>query len=65
MNLPDYADKLIVTDGTSAMGGFSSAPMSLGTAEELRTVEGVDVVVPVVMMLFDDQMSGVSMGSPT
>lgn len=58
-----YADKVIVTDGAGGMGGFSSAPMSLQSALQLRGVEGVDVVVPVVLMLLDDQ-SGMSMGVP-
>jgi putative ABC transport system permease protein len=58
-----YADKVIVTDGSGAMGGFATAPMSLATALELREVEGVDVVMPTVMMLLDDQ-AGVTMGVP-
>src|SRR6188768_78130 len=56
-----YADKVIVTDGSGAMGGFSSAPMSLQSAMQLRAVDGVDVVVPVVMMLLDEQ-GGMAMG---
>jgi putative ABC transport system permease protein len=59
-----YADKLVVTDGASALGGFSTAPMSLGLANELRELDGVDVVVPSVMMLMDDQMSAMTMGTP-
>jgi putative ABC transport system permease protein len=58
-----YADKVIVTDGSGAMGGFATAPMSLAAAMELRSVDGVDVVVPTVMMLLDDQQ-GMSMGVP-
>jgi putative ABC transport system permease protein len=59
-----YAQKLTVSDGTGAVGGFSSAPMSLATADQIRAVDGVDVVVPAVMLLMDDQASAVSMGVP-
>ena len=40
------------------MGGFASAPMSLATADRVARLDGVDVVVPAVMMLMDDQASG-------
>ena len=59
-----YADKLIVSDASGSMGGFSSAPMSLSTAEALRNVDGVSVVAPTVMMLMDEQPNAVSMGVP-
>jgi len=58
-----YADKVIVTDSSGGMGGFSSAPMSLQTGTQLRAIEGVDVVAPVVMMLMDEQ-AGMPMGVP-
>lgn len=59
-----YADKVIVSDASGAMGGFSTAPMSLATAMQLRGVEGVDVVVPTVMLLLEDQAAGIAMGVP-
>src|SRR6478672_10888191 len=59
-----YADKITLSDASGALGGFSSAPMSLKTADLVRNVDGVDVVVPAVMMLMDDQASAVSMGVP-
>jgi putative ABC transport system permease protein len=59
-----YADKLIVSDASGSMGGFSAAPMSLSTADALRNVDGVSVVAPTVMMLMDEQPNAVSMGVP-
>lgn len=59
-----YADKITLSDASGALGGFSSAPMSLKTADLVRHVDGVDVVVPAVMMLMDDQASAVNMGVP-
>jgi putative ABC transport system permease protein len=59
-----YADKLSLSDSTGSLGGFSSAPMSLATADLVRKVDGVDVVRPAVMMLMDDQASTVQMGVP-
>ena len=59
-----YSDKLSLSDSTGSLGGFSSAPMSLATADLVRRVEGVDVVRPAVMMLMDDQASTVQMGVP-
>jgi len=50
-----YADKITVADGSGQLGGFASAPMSLTTADKIRSVDGVNVVVPAVMMLMDDQ----------
>jgi ABC-type antimicrobial peptide transport system permease subunit len=57
-----YADKISLSDESSGMGGFSSAPMSLSIADKVREVDGVAAVAPAVMMLMDDQSSGVSMG---
>lgn len=59
-----YADKLTLSDGSGAIGGFSSAPMSIKTADLVRVVNGVDVVMPAVMMLMDDQAPTVNMGVP-
>ena len=61
---PYYADKVIVSDSSGGTGGFSAAPMSLAVADQLTAVPGIDVVVPTVMMLMDEQPSGVSMGVP-
>jgi putative ABC transport system permease protein len=58
-----YEGKLSLSDSSGSMGGFSSAPMSLHTADLVRAVDGVDVVVPAVMMLMDDA-SAVTMGVP-
>ncbi len=59
-----YADKITLSDGSGSLGGFSSAPISLKTADLVRQVQGVDVVDPAVMLLMDDQASAVSMGTP-
>ena len=59
-----YEDKLTLSDKSGSQGGFSSAPMSLAMADQVREVEGVDVVVPAIMMLMEDQMAGVAMGVP-
>jgi putative ABC transport system permease protein len=58
-----YEGKLTLSDSSGATGGFSSAPMSLLTADQVRGIDGVDVVVPAVMMLMDD-VSAVNMGVP-
>jgi putative ABC transport system permease protein len=59
-----YGDKLSVSDATGSMGGFSSVPMSMSTADEIRQVEGVDAVAPAIMMLMDDVSPTVMMGVP-
>ncbi len=41
-----YQDKITLSDASGSMGGFSSAPMSLKTADRVRAVDGVDVVGP-------------------
>src|SRR5512146_993767 len=58
-----YEGKLSLSDSSGGMGGFSSAPMSLQTADEGRGIDGVNVVVPAVMMLMDD-VGAVNMGVP-
>ena len=58
-----YEGKLSLSDSSGGMGGFSSAPMSLQTADEVRGIDGVNVVVPAVMMLMDD-VGAVNMGVP-
>src|SRR6478672_2199383 len=57
-----YADKITLSDSSGSIGGFSAVPMSLKTADLVRAVDGVAAVAPGVMMLMDDQPSGVNMG---
>jgi putative ABC transport system permease protein len=59
-----YADKLTLSDSSGSLGGFASAPLQLAMADLVRVIDGVDVVVPAVMMLMDDGMSAVTMGVP-
>jgi len=59
-----YADKIVLSDSSSGAGGFSSTPMSLALADQVRAVDGVAAVRPEISMLMDDQLSGVSMGVP-
>ena len=59
-----YADKITLSDRAGSVGGFSSAPMALATADEVRQVDGVAAVSPAVMLLMDDQASAITMGVP-
>jgi putative ABC transport system permease protein len=59
-----YKNVIELSDASGSTGGFSSTPMSLATADQVRTVDGVAAVRPAVMMLMDEQPSGVSMGVP-
>jgi putative ABC transport system permease protein len=59
-----YQNKITLSDASGSTGGFSNAPMSLQTVYRVRMVDGVDAVVPSVMMLMDDQAGAVSMGVP-
>ena len=59
-----YADKITLSDKSGSMGGFSSTPMSLATADLVRAIPGVAAVAPGVMLLMDDQASGMTMGVP-
>ncbi len=59
-----YADKISLSDSSGSMGGFSSAPMSLATADAVRAVDGVAAVRPAVMVLMDDEQSAITMGTP-
>jgi putative ABC transport system permease protein len=60
-----YADKITLSDATAggSLGGFSSTPMSLQTADQVLQVPGVDFVEPEVMMLMGGP-STVNMGVP-
>ena len=59
-----YQNKVTLSDKSGSLGGFASAPMSIRTVDDVRAVEGVNVVYPVVMLLMDDEMSAVTMGVP-
>jgi putative ABC transport system permease protein len=55
-----HADKIVITDGAIALG---DAPMRVDLADELRVIDGVDVVTPSVTMLAG-QLGGVVLGPP-
>jgi putative ABC transport system permease protein len=55
-----YADKLSVAARGSGMG--LGQPMDIGTADMIARLEGVDVVVPSVMLPLSDEVSGMGMG---
>ncbi len=59
-----YEDKVIVSDATGSVAGFSSSPLSIATVQLLKGVEGVDALTPTVMLLQDDEPSAVSFGMP-
>jgi putative ABC transport system permease protein len=63
-----YASVLTVSDASGATGGFAAAPMSMDTADQVRAVDGVDVVAPAVMLLIQSpdgtSGAGVTMGVP-
>ncbi len=58
-----YKDKVVV----SAKGGMMGigGPMAISNADAIAKVPGVDVVVPGVSLLLSDDISSVSMGSPS
>lgn len=59
-----FANKVSVSDAKGSMGGFATAPIAISTADAIRGIDGVDVVVPDVTLLLDDQPSGMNMGVP-
>jgi len=59
-----YADKVELSDASGTAGGFSTTPMSLAVADQVRAVDGVAAVRPAVMLLMDTQAPTVSMGVP-
>jgi putative ABC transport system permease protein len=59
-----FEGKVSVSDASSSMGGFAGGPMPLATADLIRRVDGVDVVVPEVTLLMDDEMGAVTMSVP-
>lgn len=50
----------------AAKGGFMGlgSPMDISTGDRVASLKGVDVVVPSVMLLMSDDVSGVTMGTP-
>jgi putative ABC transport system permease protein len=54
-----YADKLSVS--ARGLGGSMGNPTDIRMADQLALVEGVDVVVPTVLTLLSDDLSGMSM----
>jgi len=60
-----YADKVTVSAQSSGgVGGFSAAPMSMATVDQIQAVDGVAAVSPAVMMLMDEQATAVNFGVP-
>jgi len=59
-----YEGKVSVSDGSGSAGGFAVAPMSLATADEIRAIDGVAVVMPDVTMLMDAEGASMSMSIP-
>jgi putative ABC transport system permease protein len=57
-----YADKITVgaKGGTMGLGG----PLAISTADQVARLQGVDVVVPGIVMMMSDTTSGVSFGIP-
>src|SRR5512146_3125890 len=58
-----YRDKVTVS-AKGGMMGFGG-PIAIATADTVAKLQGVDVVVPSVALLFSDDISGVSMGTPS
>jgi len=56
-----YAGKIVVSD--DGFGGIGGQPMRLAQLDALRSIEGVDVVVPTVAMIAQE-IQGVSFGMP-
>ena len=58
-----YTDKVILSDASAGIAGFSTAPMSLATADKVREIDGVAVVVPTVALMMSEDLPTVSMGT--
>ena len=56
-----YAGKIVVSDG--GFGGIGGQPMRIAQLDQLRSIEGVDIVVPTVAMIAQE-IQGVSFGMP-
>ncbi len=59
-----YHDKVIVSDG-AALAGFSTTPISVDKVAEIENVEGVARASATIGVMLDDEMSGVSFGTPS
>ena len=58
-----YSDKVIITDASTAMSGFSDTPVSVGRIGEIEAVEGVAAASASVYILVDPE-GGMAMGVP-
>ncbi len=58
-----YSDKVIIADGSTSAGGFSSTPISVGRISEIENVPGVARASASVYMLLKKD-GGMSMGVP-
>ena len=58
-----YSDKVIVSDGSTPAGGFSTTPISVGRIQEIEDVPGVARATAGIYMLLDEE-GGMSMGVP-
>ena len=56
-----YAGKIVVSDG--GFGGLGGQPMRLDQLDELRAIDGAEVVMPAVTMIASE-IQGVSFGPP-
>jgi putative ABC transport system permease protein len=58
-----YSDKVVVTDGSAATGGFSMTPIAVSRIPEIEKVPGVVRASASIYMLLDED-GGMSMGVP-
>ena len=58
-----YSDKVVVTDGSAATGGFSMTPIAVNRISEIEGVPGVARATAGIYMLLDEK-GGMSMGVP-
>lgn len=58
-----YADKVIVA-GNSAMGGFSTTPLSLDLVERIEKIDGVTRAAATVQMMLENEGGAITMGTP-
>lgn len=57
-----YSDKVIVSEKSGTMG-FSTIPLTIDKAEEIRKIEGVKEVSANVALMLEDQLDTVSFGT--
>lgn len=57
-----YADKVIVTDASDA-SGMMGAPLAASVADEIASVDGVELAVAQVSLVLDPESTGMSMGT--